>query len=490
MTLFDERLFQLKIQPINQRMHSDAGKCWARARAEVKRLGNHAALLPTFVECQLEVLRNYLEEVYELRREVWLLDGNTVTPEFIRKIVVPHVFSVIAARKGAIQHELGLHARRAGACQGGAHYLIQKVSRLQGELANRYEVEAIELGKRRTRDSAASGLSAATAGISLREDASGSERMDRRPGSKADLWRDFHEKFQALAGEEQGRAVPITKGKVLQGMDRVLRAHGNHEKHPVGWERGKPEQGLVCLLHTPPHGVWELSDGMSENFQARFRALAARAGVALSSPKDGSPEDFWLHHLYLALRENNSELLFAASEEGGMIVSVCVASATFCSQLERQAFEQPEPGRTGAARLSTGANEAESPIAQYSDKPPESSPVAWSEIEIAFLSDERVGIFRGADRNRETLNYSELGFEDRRSGKPNRAWVTLREIAKQSGAMLQPSAGRERAMIQKRIEEIREKLRDHFGIQADPIPFNGNRYQASFKIDCRPSIET
>ena len=56
--------------------------------------------------------------------------------------------------------------------------------------------------------------------------------MDRRPGSKADLWRDFHEKFQALAGEEQGRAVPITERRMLQGMDRVLRAHGDYRKHP------------------------------------------------------------------------------------------------------------------------------------------------------------------------------------------------------------------------------------------------------------------
>ena len=489
---FDNRLCDLKLRVANERLHAESGDCWKQAKAEVKQLGNYARFFPSFIECQLEALRKYIEEVDKVVRDVRSLDGNAVSSEFIRTVLVPRVFGVIAARKGAIQHELGLRAMRTGEHSGSAqHYLIQKVSRLQGELANRYEVEAIELGKRRTRDFAASGLSAATAGISLREDASGSERMDRRPGSKADLWRDFHEKFQALAGEEQGRAVPITQGRMLQGMDRVLRAHGDYRKHPEGWEKGKPEQGLICLLHTPPHGVWNLSDGVSENFRARLRALAARAGVALGSPKDAISEDFWLNQLYLDLRENNSELLFAASEESGMIVSVCVASATFCSQLERKAFEQSEPSnRTGLACLSTDANEAESAIAQNGDKVPESSPVSWSEIEIAFLSDERVGICRGADTNRETLNYSELGFEDRRSGKPNRAWVTLREIARQRGAMLQPSAGKDRAMIQKRIEEIRQKLRGHFGIQADPIPFNGNRYQVSFKIDCRPSVET
>jgi hypothetical protein len=137
---FDERLFQLKLQPINQRMHAEAGKCWPRARAEVKRLGNHARLLPAFVEYELEVLRKYLEEVDRLRREVWLLDGNAVTPEFIRTILAFHAFTIIAARKGAIQHELNRHATRTGEHQRGGHILAHQMNRLQGEVANRYEV--------------------------------------------------------------------------------------------------------------------------------------------------------------------------------------------------------------------------------------------------------------------------------------------------------------------------------------------------------------
>ena len=110
---------------------------------------------------------------------------------------------------------------------------------------------------------------------------------------------------------------------------------------PEVWERGKPEQGLFCLLDTPPHGVWMVDDGVSENFQARFRALATRSGVALGCPRGADAEDFWLHRLYLDLLENNSDQLFAASKEGGMIKRVCVASATFCSRLERKALLEP-----------------------------------------------------------------------------------------------------------------------------------------------------
>jgi hypothetical protein len=113
----------------------------------------------------------------------------------------------------------------------------------------------------------------------------------------------------------------------------------------------------------------------------------------------------------------------------------------------------------------------------------------WNEIEIAFLSDERVEICSGGER--KTCNYGELGFEDRRNGKPNRAWVMLREVASHGGSLpARSELGNKRAMAQKRIEEIREKLRSHFGIQGDPIPFNGQTYQASFKIRCAQSFDT
>jgi hypothetical protein len=135
--------------------------------------------------------------------------------------------------------------------------------------------------------------------------------------------------------------------------DRVLRAYCTYKEHPEVWEIGKPEQGCFCLLKTPAYGVWTLGDGVSENFQERFRVLAARAGVTLGSPNEADPEDFWLHRLFLDLRENNSDQLFAASDEGGVILRVCEVSATFCARLERKAI-------TGEVRLRTDGEQAES----------------------------------------------------------------------------------------------------------------------------------
>jgi hypothetical protein len=56
---------------------------------------------------------------------------------------------------------------------------------------------------------------------------------------------------------------------------------------------------------------------------------------------------------------------------------------------------------------------------------------SWADIEISFVSDERVQIHNGTDT--ETRNYDELGFADRRNGKPNQAWVTLRAMAEERG---------------------------------------------------------
>ena len=115
---------------------------------------------------------------------------------------------------------------------------------------------------------------------------------------------------------------------------------------------------------------------------------------------------------------------------------------------------------------------------------------AWDTIEISFLSDERVQIRNGTDS--KTYNYAELGFEDSRSGKQNQAWVTLRDLAEGNGRIL--LAARSPTVwpkVEKRIQEIRKALRNHFGIYSDPFLFEeGIGYQARFKIGFSPSFHT
>lgn len=201
-----------------------------------------------------------------------------------------------------------------------------------------------------------------------------SDRSKDTTGAGRYAWRDFHDRFMQLACEEQGqgRADVITQGDTLRRMDRVLRVHCDYKDYPervfvaeevrsfyepLGVELTSEDLSKIeakmlesaelekkAGLKAPETGRWIFgTGGVSENFRERVRLCVAEAGRALPDyPKGTGPEDFWLHRLWLDLLENNSDSLFCASKEGGMILSVCVASATFCARLERKAIEHAE----------------------------------------------------------------------------------------------------------------------------------------------------
>ena len=114
----------------------------------------------------------------------------------------------------------------------------------------------------------------------------------------------------------------------------------------------------------------------------------------------------------------------------------------------------------------------------------------WGSIEILFLSDERVEVRNGIQV--ETRNYAEMGFTDRRNGKPNQAWLLLRDLAESNGTIRDGrKSGQAWPKIEKRVQDMRKVLRQQFGISADPVPFvEGAGYQARFKIGCNRSFHT
>jgi hypothetical protein len=128
-----------------------------------------------------------------------------------------------------------------------------------------------------------------------------------------EVWRSLHDRFTALANEELTLA-PQNSG------DRWLRAYVDYK-----------DRKKAC-------GQWNLSDSFHESFRERFEVEATRAGIALGSHLTGEPLTLWLHHLFSDLLQHKSKLLFAATEEGGVIVRVCEASAIYCARLEKQAL--------------------------------------------------------------------------------------------------------------------------------------------------------
>jgi hypothetical protein len=116
--------------------------------------------------------------------------------------------------------------------------------------------------------------------------------------------------------------------------------------------------------------------------------------------------------------------------------------------------------------------------------------VDWEDIEITFVSDERVQV-RMSEQNL-TFNYAEMGFADSRSGKPNQAWRLLHTLAQVKGVIPNSARdGKDFIAFGKRVERLRHRLRAHFKIASDPVPFDPEKgYCCRFKVECGPAFNT
>ena len=128
-----------------------------------------------------------------------------------------------------------------------------------------------------------------------------------------DVWRSLHDRFKALANEELTLA-PQSSG------DRWLGAYVDYK------DKAKTS------------GRWNLGNNNHESFRERFEVEATREGIALGSHLTGEPFSIWLHHVFSDLLQHQSKLVFSATEESGVIVRVCEASALYCARLEKQAL--------------------------------------------------------------------------------------------------------------------------------------------------------
>jgi hypothetical protein len=155
----------------------------------------------------------------------------------------------------------------------------------------------------------------------------------------------------------------------------------------------------------------------------------------------------------------------------------------------RRAIENSEEWRRHCDELLQIAEVQISPTKPRTESA--SPPLKWEDIELRFLSEERVQIFI-RDRPAASVNFADLGFEDRRGkgGKPNRAWRILQELPVCDGTIPASSiSGNQR--MQKRAQEIRHLLCEHFHITEDPLHFiEGIGYKIRFKITRSPAYDT
>jgi hypothetical protein len=256
---------------------------------------------------------------------------------------------------------------------------------------------------------------------------------------------------------------------------QLLRAHAAHWKSPEapnadteamrlafgGVAQVLLDAGLLSrehLLKEIPQLVWD----------------SAIAGgwwrLASETPRDMFPDK--LGHYWIWRDDSRDwDMLFAA-EAAKWRANLLEASGPVSDPTE-----PPEVPRRKRSKLAEAT--ASTPVRVQS----------WDEIEIVFLSDERVQIWYG--RQPETCNYDEMGFVDRRNGTPSQSWILLRALAQNQGQI--PTTGRSArpsAAFEKRIERTRKLLQTFFGLSEDPLPLEkGVGYRLRCKIGCAPSFE-
>jgi hypothetical protein len=118
------------------------------------------------------------------------------------------------------------------------------------------------------------------------------------------------------------------------------------------------------------------------------------------------------------------------------------------------------------------------------------TPRGWDDIEIRFLSDLKFqAVVNGIVQ--EPQNYADVGFGDGRRGNdaPKVAWETLRKLAEGRGVMSAAATATDWRKVEKHIQEIRRRLRVHFALAGDPVPYIDGAYRTRFTIGVSASYE-
>jgi hypothetical protein len=150
---FDKQLFDLKLHEAFEWLHSETEVRRRKVAAEQRKIGQElgAGFLAKIADSDVGVLLDFLSKVDETCRETWLTDLDSITPEFIRAVLAPQIFAIIAARKGGIHGHLKSLAGRTRMgvtdLQASAQHLELQVRHLESKLSTRYEIEAMELSK-------------------------------------------------------------------------------------------------------------------------------------------------------------------------------------------------------------------------------------------------------------------------------------------------------------------------------------------------------
>lgn len=149
------------------------------------------------------------------------------------------------------------------------------------------------------------------------------EVFGQQPLTKENRFRGERKSPDSGPGTNMGRREPaFDRWVYLRDQFSALSEEGERKKFDLGCT-SEMDRGLG-REKVPP--VWGGPGHLTDEFVARFEALATRAALDLEVPKGIAPLRFWLESV-----ERNTNSWFS---------DWCEASAEFCSHLERRALEK------------------------------------------------------------------------------------------------------------------------------------------------------
>lgn len=152
------------------------------------------------------------------------------------------------------------------------------------------------------------------------------------------------------------------------------------------------------------------------------------------------------------------------------IYQIAKACAEYCLELARRALVT----RT---------------VSKCRPKPQPPRPMRWEDIQIRFLSDDRVDVLISGQHT--TYNSGEMGFVDGRTGSPSRSWLILRFLAEQGSLSQARGLSKNWAAFERQIGRVRKQLQEFFGLAANPLPYVPRvGYKPLFQIGCARSFHS
>lgn len=140
----DQRLLSPKLQDVAEEMQQLAAEAERKASFDTRL--NSAGYLPRFFEMQRDVVDEWAKRLYDVHREVWRIQGHSISAPFIRAVSGRSIAALMVARKGAVQAIAESWLKRTGAAMGGApslgHWALL-LERLAAQWTRKLEAEAV-----------------------------------------------------------------------------------------------------------------------------------------------------------------------------------------------------------------------------------------------------------------------------------------------------------------------------------------------------------